>query len=442
MNKHAIKVDKKFLPWSGFIVICTILIFFNLLILYFLPANIYVDSAFILTVFFTFKFFKLNSINFYIYDFVYLIIASALVLLNNYILSYRWLDSISFYILSLFILATLVYIYEEKLEYKIALKKRNIAYSYLSLFSIIIFLTSVISFNFIYIKVNFFNKFYTEKYFNEIEVLKINDENIDNEMEFLVDTPGDYYIIDDIFKVEGWAIDKSDIPGTKIDYVGIYLDNNPRNGGEFISRCEYGIEREDIGKKIGDKFEDSGFFCQVDSNKIEDGLRKFYIYFNSNNFEWKYTTLDLFINNDHSFIFEDILDKKNKDVELKYTNIDANDQDIIMGGSEHGLKYIKFPVTIESDQDYLVSFEIKKTYILNNVLNNTISFDFYGDGYDNPEQEFRVEPVYIDENYKKINRIINAGEIPLDKNIYFRIYTYSDGSVKVKNLSIYKVIKS
>ncbi|MGZ5551614.1 MAG: hypothetical protein ACXWE7_12590 [Nitrososphaeraceae archaeon] len=422
MNNHAINTNKKFLLWSRFAITCVILTFLNLLILFFLPGNIYSDLAFILIVLFAFKFMGFSSINIFLYSIIYLIITAVVVLINNYILSSRWLSSISFYILVLFILAILVYIYEEKLESKIRAGKRKIAYSSLSIFFILAFLFSNTFLNQADIKVYFFNKFYTEKYFNETEVLKINGKDIYNKMDFFLESPGDYSIIDDLFTVEGWAIDESDIFGTKIDHVDIYLDGRPQDGGQFIYRCEYG---------------NSGFFCQIDSNKIEDGLRKLYIYFHSNNFEWKYDEVELFINNDNTFIFEDILDKENEDIEFKYSNLTKDDGEIIIEEGKNILKYIKFPVAIESDQDYLVSFRIKKI----EDLDNAIHFDFFSDGYDNLKQEFEVKHTYIDGNYKRINELINSGEVPSGENIYFRIFTNSSGSLEIKDLSIYKIIK-
>lgn len=391
--------------------------------------------AFCLLVFFVFKMLGFSSVNFYIYSVAYLIIASVVVLINNYILLLRWLDSLSFYVSSLFVLATLVYIYEWKLEKKITLVKRKRVYSCFSLFLMASFLFTSIFLNLTDIKVYFFNNFYKEKYFNEIDMIEVNGEDIYNEMDFLVETPGDYNIINGIFTIEGWAIDESEIPGTKIDYVGIYFDNKPQDGGEFVSRCKYGIKREDISEAKGEKFKNSGFLYRMDSNKIEDGLRKFYIYFHSNNFEWKYDTLELLINNKDSFVFEDILDKKNKDIEFKYSNISEDGNIIVMEEGENVVKYIKFPVNIESGQDYWIGFRIKE--ITN--LDNYIHFDFYGDGYDNPEQEFSVEHTHIDKIHKEIRQLINVGNVSPNANVFFRIYTYSKGSVEITNLKIYKV---
>jgi hypothetical protein len=440
MYKHAIKTDNNFLKpggWGRFAIICAALILLNFLIFYFLPGNIYLYLAYTLIVFFVFKVSGLNSKYIFVYGFVNLILASAVKLAGDRILLYRWIDSLSFYVLSLFIMATLAYIYEEKLEGKINCKKKERAYFYLSLFSIFIFLFSVVFVNRVYFEVCFFNKFYTEKYFTGAEALKVDSEDIYNEMYIEVEKPGNYYIISDVFTIEGWAIDESDVPGTKIDYVGVWMDNKPAEGGKFICRCDYGVEREDVGKSKGDEYKNSGFYCEIDSNKFEDSLRKFYICYHSNNFGWKYDTLELFINNRNSIVFENILepDWANKEVELKYSSIEDK-RKIILEEGEDVLKYVKIPINIESGQDYLVSFDIKRTSA---HLDNDVYFDFFGEDYDIPGQDFRVEHTYIDRDYKKIDWLINSGNIPPGTDVYFRIFTYSSGSVKIENLAIYKV---
>jgi len=435
MNKDLIKLNKQFILQGRFVVVFIILTFFNLLVLYFLPGNICSYIIFVLVVVFVFKFLGLNSINILLCSIFHLMIAFIVELSKSHNFSYRLLGGLSFYVLALPVLATLVYVYEEKLEEKIEFKERKKFYLYFSLFLIAAFLLTSISLNITDVKVYFFNKFFSEKYFNEIDSLEVKGESIPNEMDFLIEKPGSYYLINGILSFEGWAIDDSNIPGTKIDYVGIYIDNKPQDGGEFIARCEYGIGREDVAEARGDEFKNSGFICEIDSNKIEDGLRDFYVYFHSNNFEWKYEKLELFIRNKDSFLFEDILDKKNKDIELRYSKISEDGEEIAIEEGEKVLKYIKFPVDIESDSDYLVSFKIKK--IKN--LDNFIHFDFFGEGY-SLEQDYGVEHTFIDEEYKKVKKLISVGNVPSGKDIYFRIFTYSGGSAKIEELAVYKII--
>jgi hypothetical protein len=440
MNKHTVKkslMNLKFLPRGRFIIACAVLTFFNLLVLYFFPRNIYTDILFVLTVFFAFKFLGFSGINIFFYSIIYLIIAAVITLINNYIILYKWSGSTSFYVLALFILAILTYLYEQKLEFRIRAGRKKIAYLSLCIFFILTFLASTAFININDTKIYFFNKFYTEKYFDEIEVIDIGGKDIYNKMSFFIEKPRDNLLIKDIFTIEGWAIDESEIAGTEIDYVAVYLDNKPGDGGKIIGRGQHGILREDLAETKGEQFEKSGFWCRIDSNRIEDGIRKFYVYFHSNNFGWKYDLLELFIHNNDTYILKDMLDKENEDIEFKYSSMSVADDAIIIEEGSNVLKSVKFPVAIESGKDYLISFKIKK---LSN-LDNAINFDFMGNGYDNPEQEFNIGHVKIYEHYSSINRLINTGEVPPGTDTYFRIFTSSGGSVEIKDLSIYKIIK-
>lgn len=74
-------------------------------------------------------------------------------------------------------------------------------------------------------------------------------------------------------------------------------------------------------------------------------------------------------------------------------------------------------------------------------MDNIISFDFFGGGYDNPEQEFSLNNVEIESDWNRVNRIINSGSIP-DTDIYFRVFTRSSGSIKIEDLVIYEIVRN
>lgn len=101
---------------------------------------------------------------------------------------------------------------------------------------------------------------------------------------------------------------------------------------------------------------------------------------------------------------------------------------------------MKFPLKLESNQQYLISFNIKDISFDDNILNNHIHFGFFANGYDNCQQEFNVDHNSINENYSKFNKIINTGNIPPGEDTYLRILTYSSGSLKIENLSVLKII--
>jgi len=135
---------------------------------------------------------------------------------------------------------------------------------------------------------------------------------------------------------------------------------------------------------------------------------------------------------------EPVLDKTHySKAEFKRSRLSANKDEIIIGGGEHTAKLYKVPIDIESGRDYIVNFKIKE----NKKIDNYIHFDFYGDNYDNPGQEFYLGPEDIGEEYVEVDRIINSEDVTYGSDIYFRIFTNSDGEVALKDLGIHEVVR-
>jgi len=129
--------------------------------------------------------------------------------------------------------------------------------------------------------------------------------------------------------------------------------------------------------------------------------------------------------------------KKNsyENAELKNVKILEN-KSILISGKRDTLKVFKIPVSVEENQDYNVSFEIK-TY---GKINDILYVDFYSEGYDNAEQEFILEPVDIGDEFANYKKIINSGDVP-DNKIFLRIFTYADAKIEIKNLTASEVIR-
>ena len=109
---------------------------------------------------------------------------------------------------------------------------------------------------------------------------------------------------------------------------------------------------------------------------------------------------------------------------------------ILVNGSENTYRVFKIQVDIKSNKDYLVSFELKS----NEILGSNIYFDFFREEYSNSEQKFYLTPGYIrKDEYVKVEKIFNSGELTSNNAIYFRIYTSSDEEITIKNLEIYEV---
>ena len=149
--------------------------------------------------------------------------------------------------------------------------------------------------------------------------------------------------------------------------------------------------------------------------------------------------IDLFMGNINKYFREDaepVLNKNlHSEAELANSNLSNDGNKIIFNKSQQTLKLFKVPINIKNNKGYLISFEIKSS----NKLDNVIHFDFFGEGYDNPKQEFHLTPDNIDKEYIKINRFINSEKLPSDTDIYFRIFGTFTGEVMVKNLEIYEV---
>jgi hypothetical protein len=428
MENTITEIDKKEpgFRWPVFFLVSLVIfiVVINIVLLYMFPGNIYSDIAFVFAVLFIFKLLEFTTVNLLICSVFYLILASVIV--DSYNVSGMFLGRMSFYVVAFFLLAFVNYVYEEKAEKK--LDKRKKIYFYLSIAFVALYLFSAVCFNQVDIKVHFFNKFMSDNYFKEVEVVQVDGRKVYNEMIYSVERPGQYYIIDDYFTVEGWAADESDIRGSRIDYVAVYEGDKPGEG-RFIARCDYGIDRSDLGER----FMDAGFTCRIDSNRIDDGIRKLFTCFHSNKFGWKYEEVPVIVNNEGSFVFEKVLGDIGEG-EFAGSGLSEDGEGIIFDEGSGMLKSASFKVDIESGKDYLVSFDIKR---LSN-LNNIVYFDFFGEGYDNPEQEFSLDSDDIMYYYIGVNRLINSGKVP-EGDIYFRIFTYSEGSFKVNDPVIYEV---
>ncbi len=135
---------------------------------------------------------------------------------------------------------------------------------------------------------------------------------------------------------------------------------------------------------------------------------------------------------------EPVLDKvRYSEAEFKHSWLSTDKSEIIIGGGENTAKLYKITIDIEIDRDYMVSFEIRE----NKKLDNYIHFDFSGDNYDDPNQEFYLDPDDIGEEYMKVERVINSEGIPSGTNIYFRVFTDSVGEFSIKDLEIHEIVR-
>lgn len=93
-----------------------------------------------------------------------------------------------------------------------------------------------------------------------------------------------------------------------------------------------------------------------------------------------------------------------------------------------------FPIEIKSDTNYIIGAIINTNDVVEKL---PIFFDFYGNGYDNKEQEITIYPTELSANeYNYICFKINSGKVPKDEEIFFRIFTYALGAYDFKDIFI------
>jgi hypothetical protein len=111
------------------------------------------------------------------------------------------------------------------------------------------------------------------------------------------------------------------------------------------------------------------------------------------------------------------------------------DKTLIIGKEAEGIKIISIPILLESDCDYIISFEIKATP----EIKSPIHFDYFGAHYDRDEQEFFLTPGEIGTEFEKIERVLHSGMIPEGtEEVFFRVFTYSSGQFAIRDLQITK----
>lgn len=239
MNISPETTEKSYIAWFKFLVAWILFLGFNLLILYFYPRNIFIDITFVLLVFLTFKFLWLSSINVFLYGISYLWLAFIAVFFRNSILSYKLIESITFYIPCFFILSAIGFIYEEKVEKRITFSKKKISYLLLFLFFSAFFIFLFISFNLgqpsTKIIINntkeLINRtFYKEEYYSKKEFEIIDGEKKKEEITISADSANQGNPVSGKTNINGWAMERNSKYDTGIDRVEFFLDGKPGEG--------------------------------------------------------------------------------------------------------------------------------------------------------------------------------------------------------------------
>jgi hypothetical protein len=104
-------------------------------------------------------------------------------------------------------------------------------------------------------------------------------------------------------------------------------------------------------------------------------------------------------------------------------------------GDESMISYMKMPVKLKKNTNYLVILDIE--YI--GFFDNAVNFDFFGNGYDNVAQEHIIKPKQIKASFSRKRFVINSGEVPENTDTFFRIYTNGRGRIIIQNLNLYEI---
>jgi hypothetical protein len=141
---------------------------------------------------------------------------------------------------------------------------------------------------------------------------------------------------------------------------------------------------------------------------------------------------------DNNIIFD--LDTSPKSADtlsgFELTNVSGVLELSMNGNYSKSLKSFQVPLKIDKGTDYLITFEIKQ----NIKMNNSVFFDFFGKDYDNPQQEFNLNPGSFEGDlFVPVRRVINSGSLKDNIDVFLRVFSYSSGQFTIRNLKIYKI---
>jgi hypothetical protein len=262
MEEKEIITDKRYMTRIKFALAWILFLCFNFLILYFYPRNIYIDISFALAVFFTFKFLRFHSIHIFLYGASYLILAMLLIFFRNYFLSYRLIDSITFYTPCFLILASLGFIYEEKIDKRITFSKKKISYLLLFLVFGALFICLFISFNLEAPSTKMIinntkgaisRTFYKEQYYSKKEIVIIGGEKLKEKITISANIADQDIPVSGKIIIDGWAMEKNSVYDTGIDRIEFFLDGKPGEGkylGRFTENYTPQLETQRFIKNI------------------------------------------------------------------------------------------------------------------------------------------------------------------------------------------------
>ncbi len=184
-------------------------------------------------------------------------------------------------------------------------------------------------------------------------------------------------------------------------------------------------------------------------NNVRDSIitsRKNYLQsvdLNNAHLEMEYNSADIYLINNLNYKNNLILDYRSLATGT-YINMElsSDEKSIVIKGEQERVnetKSCKIPVKVEAHKDYLITFEI----MMIKDLTQGINFYFYSPSYNNDSDnriELTLEPTDINNEFKKIEKIISIGQITNPKDhMRFMIDTKGYGEVIIRNPEIYEI---
>lgn len=202
-------------------------------------------------------------------------------------------------IVSLSLLYAAIYLFREKLISIHGGFKNNLKrlLKYILIFLSIIFIIITVFVNKKETSEVFLRILNPAEYYKEIDEIELGGREYINEIRVNIENPKDGAEVSGFFAVEGWAADLSGIEDVNIDEIDVFLNGEPWDGGIFLTRVDAKIRREDIAEKYGEKYKDAGYYTEINSKRLKNGLHDIYVYVHSNHFGWKCNVVEILVNN-------------------------------------------------------------------------------------------------------------------------------------------------
>lgn len=287
MNKFLLIIKNN---WLSFLLI--ILTTICQYLLFYFGKSVFLSLYILLIFFIVITIHKKNIKIFYLLLIYFIILSSAFLLFNRDFANYIGMN-----ILLCLIYLGIIFLFEKKFENLFIIKRNkiiiNISIALLSIILVsLVFITDKANTDKVILRIK-----NPQKYYEKIENINYQNKVFNNNVLVYIDKPLENSKVSGRFSIEGWTADINELSESVIEDVYFFLDNKPENGGKFLGKKYTWIRREDVQRAFGEKYKDAGYYFEINSNMLENGLHKLYVYAKSSYFGWNYSVLDFVVDN-------------------------------------------------------------------------------------------------------------------------------------------------